>query len=133
MSSLVRRFLKLLFRLGIYSKHYVIEYAGPIVSTNKFYASPHWSVRSKLKNKYIEIFTQLLLKNKINKFDELSLVVFCNTRLDIDNHACQNKFLLDTIKLKYVDGDDTRYFISTHTIHDPHMKKNTIEYHLLCR
>lgn len=129
-SALIRRLIGLLFRFGIYKHHYTIKYSGDKVSTNKFYATPHWSVRSKLKNEYVTIFTILLQKENVKKMSKMSLVVFCNTRLDIDNHI-QNKFLVDSMKGTYLPDDTTKCYLSTHTIHDGSLPKGHIEYHIL--
>jgi hypothetical protein len=128
----IRRILSLLFSLGIYKFHYKVVYSGEVVSTNKFYASPHWSIRSKMKNKYATIFAVLLKEAKVKPMEKMSLVVFCNTRLDIDNHV-MNKFLIDVVKEKYLEEDTTKFYESTHTVHDPSLPKNTIHYHLIGR
>lgn len=131
MSKLIRRLLGLLFTLGIYTKHYKIVWSGEVISCNKFYESRHWTVRASYKNKLEKMFTALLLEAKIQPMIELSLVVFTNARLDIDNHGIQNKILVDTMKGKYLLNDTKKYFVSTHTIYDPNLPKNVTEYHLI--
>lgn len=130
MSKFIRRVLSLLFKFGFYTKHYKITYTGEIASTNKFYASPHWSQRSSAKNKYAKIFSLLLLEAKVAPLKQFSLIVFANTRIDIDNHI-QNKFLIDTMKGKYVVDDSKKFYQMTMTIHDDSLPKNTIEYHII--
>ncbi len=85
-----------------------------------------------MKTKYAAIFNVLLKNAKVKPMEKMSLVVFCNTRLDIDNHI-MNKFLMDVIKEKYLEEDTTKFYESTHTIHDTSLPKNTVEYHLIGR
>lgn len=133
MSQLVRRLLGLLFKLGFYKKHYKIVWKGEVISANKFYQSRHWSIRAGYKNKLAQAFNILLLEAKVKPMSEVSLVVFSNSRIDIDNHGIQNKILIDTMKDKYIMDDTKKYYVSTHTIYDSTIPKNTTEYHLIGR
>lgn len=123
--------MSLLFKLGIFTKHYVLKWDGEIVSTNKFYEARHWTVRAGLKVKYTKIFEPLLLQAKVKPFKELSLVVFYNTRFDVDNLSIMGKMLIDVMKGKYIENDTNKTFVSTHTICDKTLKKGMVEFHLI--
>jgi hypothetical protein len=132
-SQIIRRLLSLLFHLKIYNKHYKIVWTGEVISANKFYQSRHWSIRAGYKTKLSEAFTILLLEAKVKAMSEISLIVFSNHRVDIDNHGIQNKILIDTMKDKYITDDTKKYYVSTHTIYDASLPKNTTEYHIIGR
>ncbi len=130
LAKLIRRFLSLLFKFKVYSKHYKIVYGGEITSANKIWSAQHWSVRSGIKSKYREIFTVLLLEAKVKKLSEFTIVVFYNTKHDVDNLFAVSKILADTMKEQYIDDDDTRYYKSYHSINDKNLPKGTVEFHI---
>lgn len=131
MSQLVRRLLGLLFTLGFYDKHYKLVWDGEMPSLNMLYSQKHWSARSAMKNKYIEIFSTLLLQAKVKPMKEMSIVLFFASRLDVDNAVCGCKFLSDAIKGKYLQDDSTKYYKALFMIHDSNLPKGTYEYHII--
>lgn len=131
MSKLIRRLLSLLFTLGIFTKHYKIIYNGEIISFNKLYSGGHWSKRSGMKNKYHKIFDILLLEAKVKPMKELFLAIFYNTRHDADNIVLTGKFLMDTVKGKYLVDDTSKYYKGIQIIHDSSLPKGTLELHLI--
>lgn len=131
MSQLVRRLLGLLFSLGFYDKHYKIVWDGDMVSTNKLYSQRHWSARSAMKNKYVKIFTTLLLQAKVKPMKELSIVLFYSNRMDVDNTSIGCKFLADAMKGKYIEDDSSKIYKALFLVHDSSLPKGTFEYHLI--
>ncbi len=130
-ADVIRRLIKLLFRLKIYQHHYKITYSGEITSANKVWASSHWSLRSKLKNDFEKKFTTLLLASKVKKMQEVSLLVFYNSRHDVDNISSLNKMFMDCVKGKYLDDDNSKHYKLTLTVIDTELPKNTVEFHLI--
>jgi len=104
---------------------YSILYKGPLLSSNKFYAGIHWRQRTKLKEDYALIFNSLLVKAKVKKFEEFSLIMKFNSRHDVDNVTATAKIFIDTLKGKYVDDDTKEYFKSLSIIYDPTLEKNS--------
>jgi len=133
LSKIVRRLLSLLFTLGVYDKHYKLVWDGEMVSLNQLYSQKHWSARSAMKNKYIKIFTTLLLQAKVKPMRELSIVLFYSSRMDVDNCVCGCKFLSDAVKGKYLEDDSAKFYKALFMIHDSELPKGTYEYHLIGR
>lgn len=129
MTEFVRRLLRLLSK--VYKKHYVVTYDGKLISWNTVYDSSHWTHRSKLKNTYHEIFTVLLLKAKVKKVKEFAIVAFYNDNKDVDNVTIMTKWMVDVMKDKYVDNDDSRFYKGLVMFYDPAMKKKSIEIHII--
>jgi hypothetical protein len=126
-----RRLLSLLFTLGFYKKHYKFFYDGEITSANKIWQSPHWAVRSGIKNKYAKIFTILMLEAKFKKVEEMNLVIFYKSRHDVDNLFALMKIWADSIKGTYIPDDSNKYYKSTHIIYDNSLEKGNVEFHLI--
>jgi hypothetical protein len=133
MAKLIRRLLSLLFTLGIYDKHYKLSWDGDMISMNQLYSQKHWSARSAMKNKYIKIFSTLLLQAKVKPMKEMSIVLFYASRMDVDNCSCGCKFLADAIKLNYLQDDSNKFYKGLFMVHDSDLKKGTYEYHILAK
>jgi Endodeoxyribonuclease RusA. len=131
MAKVVRRLLSLLFALKFYDKHYKIIYGGKIVSFNQIYSGSHWSKRSAIKIKFHEIFEILLLEAKVKPMKEMFLVIFFNTRHDCDNIVLTAKFLLDTMKGKYIEDDTSKFYKGIQIVHDSELPKGQLEMHIL--
>lgn len=130
-AQVIKRLLRLLFKLGIYKHHSIITYSGEITSANAIWAGKHWSMRSKLKNDFEKKFTTLLLLAKVKKMQEVSLLVFYNSRHDVDNISSLNKMFMDCVKGKYVEDDNSKHYKMTLTVIDDTLPKNTVEFHLV--
>jgi len=130
-SKLIRRLLGLLFSVGIYDKHYKIVYEGKMVSLNQLYSQRHWSARSTMKNKYVDIFTILLLEAKVQPMKEMSIILFYAGKMDVDNAVVGCKFLADAIKGKYLLDDSSKFYKGLVMVHDSSLEKNTYEYHII--
>ena len=131
MTKIIRRLLKLLFTLGVYDNHYVITYEGEVTSMNKIWSSPHWGTRSAMKNKYSKIFSTLLMEEEVQPMRELVIVLFFQSRIDVDNAIVGCKVLADTIKGSYLPDVSTKFYKGLFMIHDPNLPKNNYEYHLI--
>lgn len=131
MARVARRLLSLLFTLGLFNKHYKIIYDGEIISFNKLYSGGHWSKRSGMKVKYHQIFEVLLLEAKVKPMKEMFLAIFYNTRHDCDNIVLTGKFLMDTVKGKYLPDDTSKYYRGIQIVHDPLLPKGRVELHLI--
>jgi hypothetical protein len=131
MSKVIRRLLRLLFTLGVYNKHFVITYTGEVSSMNKIWSSPHWGTRSGIKNKYSKIFSTLMLEEEVKPMQEMVIVLFYQSRVDVDNAIVGCKILADSIKGSYLPDDSNKFYKGLFMIHDPALAKNTYEYHLV--
>jgi hypothetical protein len=131
MNVIVRRLIKLFFKLKIFSKHYVLKYDGKIVSFNELYSGGHWGKRAGIKNTFDKIFTTLLLQAKVKPMTEMCMVVFYCTRHDCDNIVLTVKFCLDSMKGKYITDDTSRYYKGIMIFHDPTLKKGMVELHII--
>lgn len=133
MSQIIRRLLRLLFTLGFFDKHYKIVWDGDMVSTNSLYSQKHWSARSAMKNKFIKIFSTLLLQQKVKPMKEMIIVLFSNSRMDIDNQSTGCKFLADAIKGSYLQDDSNKFYKGLFMVHDSNLPKGTYEYHIISK
>lgn len=129
--TIARRFLNLLFAFGVYNKHFKIVYDGDITSANKIWAGGHWGARSAMKNKYRKIFSELLVDAKTKPMNDVSLIVFFNTRHDVCNLSSITKVLMDTVKGQYIPDDNTKHFKASLVAHDSNLAKGTVEFHLI--
>jgi len=107
--------------------HAVIEIeVGKVTSLNMFYASKHWIIRKKAKDKFsAEILDQLNKYDKIT-FKSITVKVETNLRYDIDNCIMVAKFALDAFKDWGGIPDDTKEFVPKLTMeYNPNLEKNT--------
>ena len=107
--------------------HAVIEIeVGKVASLNSFYASKHWIVRKKAKDKFAaQILEQLNQYDKIT-FNSVTVKIETNLRYDIDNCIMVAKFALDAFKDWGGIPDDSKKYIPKLTIeYNPELEKNT--------
>ena len=105
--------------------HAVIEIeVGKVTSLNMFYASKHWIIRKKAKDKFsAEILDQLNKYDKIS-FKSITVKVETNLRYDIDNCIMVAKFALDAFKDWGGIPDDTKEFVPKLTMeYNPNLEK----------
>ena len=102
--------------------HAVIEIeVGKVASLNSFYASKHWIVRKKAKDKFAaQILEQLNQYDKIT-FKSVTVKIETNLRYDIDNCIMVAKFALDAFK----DWDSKKYIPKLTIEYNPELEKNT--------
>lgn len=67
-------------------------------------------MRKKQADKFHQIFTILLLESKVQKMDKFRIDMKYNSRLDSDNTIPMIKFLVDSMKGKYIVDDTKKYF-----------------------
>jgi len=99
---------------------------GKVPSLNSFYASKHWIVRKKAKDKFkAEILEQLNQHDKI-KFKSVTVRLETNLGYDIDNCIMAVKFGMDAFKdWGGIEDDTKKYFPKLTIIHNPELEKNT--------
>ena len=99
---------------------------GKVPSLNSFYASKHWIVRKKAKDKFkAEILEQLDKYDKI-KFKSVTVRLETNLGYDIDNCIMAVKFGMDALKdWGGIEDDTKKYFPKLTIIHNSKLEKNT--------
>ena len=128
---MIMRFVNVLRRIGVLKNVYTISYQGQGVSLNQFYSGGHWSIRNKLKTKYHAIFKELLDASDVKKVNQCSLLMFFNSRHDVDNVVGLEKLFMDTIKGEYLKEDDKRFYKGLMIFHDDKLPTNTFEFIIL--
>jgi len=131
MIGLISRIIRLLIKLGVLKCAYKCVYTGKGVSLNEFYKQGHWSKRSRIKNQYRELFENMIDKAKIKWMDQFSLVMFYNSRHDPDNVVGMEKVFMDTLKGKYMEDDNKKFFRGFAIFPDESLPMNTFEFYLL--
>lgn len=91
-------------------REWVILWEKDVVTLNKVYSSPHWTVRSKLKQKYHKMYSDLLdeLEKPEAPIDVFGVELIVNSRQDIDNLVIMNKWFVDTLRDKNWVADDNQ-------------------------
>ena len=99
---------------------------GKVPSLNAFYASKHWIVRKKAKDKFkAQVLEQLNQLDPIT-FEQVSVRLETNLGYDIDNCIMAVKFGMDAFKDWGGIKDDTKkYFPKLTIIHNPSLPKDT--------
>ena len=105
---------------------------GKVPSLNSFYASKHWIVRKKAKDKFkSEILEQLNQYDKV-EFKQVNVRLETNLGYDIDNCIMAVKFGMDAFKDWGGIADDTKkYFPKLTIVHNPDLEKNISKLFLL--
>ena len=97
-----------------------------VPSLNQFYASKHWIVRKKAKDKFTEeVLTQLAAYDK-TRFQTITATLRHNYGYDNDNCIMAIKFALDALRKWGGIEDDNTNFVTKITISRDHeIEKNT--------
>jgi hypothetical protein len=97
-----------------------------VPSLNQFYASKHWIVRKKAKDKFTEeVLTQLATYDK-TRFQTITATLRHNYGYDNDNCIMAIKFALDALRKWGGIQDDNTSFVTKVTIYRDHeIEKNT--------
>jgi hypothetical protein len=97
-----------------------------VPSLNQFYASKHWIVRKKAKDKFTEeVLTQLAAYDK-TRFQTITATLRHNYGYDNDNCIMAIKFALDALRKWGGIQDDNTSFVTKVTISRDHeIEKNT--------
>jgi hypothetical protein len=99
---------------------------GKVPSLNSFYASKHWIVRKKAKDKFKgEILDQLKGFDPV-RFEKVIIRAEVNYRYDIDNCIMAVKFAMDAFKdWGGVEDDSPKYFKKLIIIQNTDIQKDT--------
>ena len=101
---------------------------GKVPSLNAFYASKHWTVRAKAKEKHCgEVLQQL---QQLDKYELAHVEIKCRVhyRYDLDNSVMAIKFALDAFKQwGGVKDDSPKYVDRIKMTYDPSLPKDTAE------
>lgn len=132
MRHFIVRILKLLVKLGVLGQIVSFKYNGPGISLNKFYIQGHWTKRQGIKNELRSKF-EVILKPAIGKifFDKFYLLVFYNSKHDVDNIVGMEKVFTDTLKDLIVKNDSKTYYKGMLIMLDETLPKNTFEFVLI--
>jgi hypothetical protein len=99
---------------------------GKVPSLNTFYASRHWTIRKKAKDKFkAQVLEQLNQYDQIT-FKQVTVRLETNLGYDIDNCIMAVKFAMDAFKDWGGIKDDTKaYFPKLTIIYNPDLPKDT--------
>ncbi len=91
-------------------REWIVSWEKDVVTLNKVYSSPHWTVRSKLKQKYHTMFNDLLseLEKPSEPIQTFGVELLVNSRQDIDNLVIMNKWFVDTLREEQWVADDNQ-------------------------
>ena len=91
-------------------REWIVSWEKDVVTLNKVYSSPHWTVRSKLKQKYHTMFNDLLseLEKPSEPIQIFGVELLVNSRQDIDNLVIMNKWFVDTLREEQWVADDNQ-------------------------
>lgn len=103
---------------------FYIDYPAQVsqFGMNAIYAGKHWTKRKKDAEYWHMLTINSLRQQGIRRgiFQApVSIKMFWNDRLDIDNHAYMGKMIVDAIKGYLIEDDTRKYFIEiTHKFHE---------------
>jgi hypothetical protein len=132
MKKFIIRLLRLLVRLGIIGKVVSFTYKGEGLSLNKFYSQGHWRTRQSAKEEYRKKFEKVLepAKGKYY-FEKFYMIIFYNSRHDVDNVIGMEKVFADCLKGQLVPGDGKVNYKGILIFYDKTLPKNTFEFVLI--
>lgn len=123
------RILKLLSRLKIIGKVISFTYKGAGLSLNKFYSQGHWTDRNSVKQEYKAIFQNILKQAKGKYyFEKFYLLIFYNSRHDVDNVVGMEKVFVDTMKGDIIPNDGKVNYKGMMIFFDDNLPFNTFEF-----
>ena len=79
---------------------------------NRVYSGSHWSIRKRQAAEVHALVKAAIRKQNRNvrKFSEpVTICIWYNSRLDIDNHGYLAKLIIDGMKGTLIEDDDRRY------------------------
>ena len=107
------------------SYHVVV---GKVPSLNAFYASKHWTVRAKAKDKHCGEVLQQLQEYDCVPITQVHITCLVNYRYDVDNSIMAVKFALDALKKWGAIRDDSpKYVEQIKLVHSEAIPKDTAE------
>lgn len=101
---------------------------GKVPSLNAFYASKHWTVRAKAKDKHCgEVLDQLYTYDCV-PITQVHITCLVNYRYDVDNSIMAVKFALDALKKWGAIRDDSpKYVEQIKLVHSEAIPRDTAE------
>lgn len=101
---------------------------GKVPSLNAFYASKHWTVRAKAKDKHCGEVLEQLQEYDCVPIQHVYITCKVNYRYDIDNSIMAVKFALDAFRKWGGVKDDSRAYVRKLKMeHDPDIHPDTAE------
>ncbi len=143
MKDYIFRGIKYLLENNVLGKVVKIRYQGQGVSLNKFYKQGHWSSRAALKNEYGAKFDKLFEEAEdLAWMESFYLVIFYNSRHDVDNVVGMGKVFVDALKRTfdtegnvvrpgYVAEDNKKFYKGLAIFPDNSLPRNTFDFILL--
>jgi len=123
------RILKFLSRIKAIGKVISFTYKGEGLSLNKFYSQGHWRTRANAKTEYKLIFENIISKAKGKYFfDRFYMVIFYNSRHDVDNVIGMEKVFVDTMKGVMIKNDGKVNYKGIMIFYDDSLPNNTFEF-----
>lgn len=89
-------------------RRYVFRWAGKDISLNKWYSTPHWTVRQKQKGEWHNFFKSMLISH--DKICNYTISMTYNSRLDPANCITMIKFVEDTLQEEGILENDNKKF-----------------------
>ena len=99
-----------MYSVGMINSIITVKHDGKLFSLNDLYSQGHWSKRSGIKNKFRKIFHEEMSKKNIGWMNTFYLLVFYNSRHDVDNISGMSKVFVDTMKGEFVHDDDRKHY-----------------------
>lgn len=89
-------------------RRYVFKWAGKDISLNKWYSTPHWTVRQKQKDEWHDFFKSMLISRE--KICNYTISLTYNSRLDPSNCITMIKLVEDTLQEEGILENDNKKF-----------------------
>lgn len=125
----IKRILKFLSRVKVIGKVISFTYRGPGLSLNKFYSQGHWTERNNAKQEFKGIFENILKQAKGKYyFERFYMVIFYNSRHDVDNVVGMEKVFVDTMKGDLIPNDGKVNYKGLMMFYDDTLPFNTFEF-----
>ena len=111
-------------------KELLFEWEGTDISLNKFYSSPHWTLRNREKDFWKMFFAKMPIEDN-RKIDEFQITIYYNSRLDCDNVVLHAKFFCDYLRsVELIIDDSKKYYKGLHIIPDESLNKKHYKLYL---
>lgn len=132
MRKFIIRLLRFFVRLNLIGRVISYTYQGEGLSLNKFYSQGHWRTRQNAKTEYREIFDKIIAASgKKFFFERFYMLIFYNSRHDVDNVIGMEKVFTDCLKGVIIKNDGKVNYKGLMIFYDESLPKNTFEFVLL--
>lgn len=123
----ILRILKLLIKANILGRVITLRYTGTGLSLNTFYSSNSWHTRQTAKNEYKSRFKPAINELSGIVLDQFYVVLFYNSKHDVDNVVGMEKIVIDTLRESVVYGDQPEYYKGLCLFYDDSLPFNTFD------